>query len=94
MHHQPQPEGLPQTRQEAPKCRRNRFRPRASTPTSTASWKRSTTSTRAGWASWLDKAVLSDEEQVEETTLKKKKLQIKDRMQEITRRSRGATAHP
>jgi hypothetical protein len=41
-----------------------------------------------------DKAVLSDEEQVEETTLKKKKLQIKDRMQEITRRSRGATAHP
>jgi uncharacterized protein YdcH (DUF465 family) len=41
-----------------------------------------------------DKAVLSDEEQVEETTLKKKKLQIKDRMQEIARRSRGATAHP
>ena len=41
-----------------------------------------------------EKAVLSDEEQVEETTLKKKKLQVKDRMQEITRRSRGATAHP
>jgi uncharacterized protein YdcH (DUF465 family) len=41
-----------------------------------------------------DKAVLSDEEQVEETTLKKKKLQVKDRMQEIARRSRGATAHP
>jgi uncharacterized protein len=41
-----------------------------------------------------DKAVLSDEEQVEETTLKKKKLQIKDRMQDIARRSRGATAHP
>jgi ribosomal-protein-alanine N-acetyltransferase len=41
-----------------------------------------------------EKAVLSDEEQVEETTLKKKKLQIKDRMQEITRRSRGAAAHP
>ena len=41
-----------------------------------------------------DKAVLSDEEQVEETTLKKKKLQIKDRMQEIARRSRGAAAHP
>jgi len=41
-----------------------------------------------------DKAVLSDEEQVEETTLKKKKLQIKDRMQEMARHSRGATAHP
>ena len=41
-----------------------------------------------------DKAVLSDEEQVEETTLKKKKLQVKDRMQEIARRSRGAVAHP
>jgi hypothetical protein len=41
-----------------------------------------------------EKAVLSDEEQLEETTLKKKKLQIKDRMQEISRRSRGATAHP
>jgi uncharacterized protein len=41
-----------------------------------------------------ERAVLSDEEQVEETTLKKKKLQVKDRMQEIARRSRGATAHP
>jgi len=41
-----------------------------------------------------DKAVLSDEEQVEETTLKKKKLQIKDRMQEIARRERVGTAHP
>jgi uncharacterized protein YdcH (DUF465 family) len=40
-----------------------------------------------------EKAVLSDEEQVEETTLKKKKLQVKDRMQEIARRSRVATAH-
>jgi hypothetical protein len=41
-----------------------------------------------------DKAVLSDEEQVEETTLKKKKLQIKDRMQEIARRQRVVSAHP
>ena len=41
-----------------------------------------------------DKAVLSDEEQVEETTLKKKKLQIKDRLQEMVRRGQGAVAQP
>ena len=41
-----------------------------------------------------DKAVLSDEEQVEEITLKKKKLQTKDRMLEITRHGRGGEAHP
>jgi uncharacterized protein YdcH (DUF465 family) len=40
------------------------------------------------------KAMLSDEEQVEEITLKKKKLQLKDRMQEIARRHRGGSAHP
>ena len=40
-----------------------------------------------------EKAVLSDEEQFEETTLKKKKLQIKDRMYQIARK-RGASAHP
>ena len=40
------------------------------------------------------KAVLSSEEQVEESTLKKKKLQIKDRMQAIARQVRGGAAHP
>ena len=39
-----------------------------------------------------EKAVLSDEEQFEETTLKKKKLQIKDRMQAIAQRQRGFSA--
>ena len=40
-----------------------------------------------------EKVVLSDEEQVEETTLKKKKLQVKDRMEAIARRAREGAAH-
>ena len=39
-----------------------------------------------------DKAVLNDDEQVEETTLKKKKLQIKDKMEAIARQARAAHA--
>ncbi len=40
-------------------------------------------------ADLTSKVVLSDEEQVEETTLKKKKLQVKDRMQAIVREHRA-----
>jgi uncharacterized protein YdcH (DUF465 family) len=43
-------------------------------------------------ADLTSKVVLSDEEQVEEITLKKKKLQVKDRMQAIAREHRSA--HP
>jgi uncharacterized protein YdcH (DUF465 family) len=39
-----------------------------------------------------DKAVLNDDEQIEETTLKKKKLQIKDKMEAIARQARAAHA--
>lgn len=43
--------------------------------------------------SLTSKVVLSDDEQVEETTLKKKKLQVKDRMEAIAREAR-AGANP
>jgi uncharacterized protein YdcH (DUF465 family) len=39
--------------------------------------------------SLTSKSVLSDEEQVEEVTLKKKKLQLKDRMEAIAREVRA-----
>lgn len=39
-----------------------------------------------------DKAVLNDDEQVEETTLKKRKLQVKDKMEAIARQA--LAAHP
>jgi uncharacterized protein YdcH (DUF465 family) len=39
-----------------------------------------------------DKPVLNDDEQVEETTLKKRKLQVKDKMEAIARQARAA--HP
>ena len=42
---------------------------------------------------FTDKAVLSDEEQVEETTLKKKKLQVKDRIKTITHHTHKEAAH-
>ena len=43
-------------------------------------------------ADLTSKVVLSDDEQFEEVTLKKKKLQVKDRMQAIAREFRAA--HP
>ena len=40
-----------------------------------------------------EKVVLSDEEQVEEVTLKKMKLQVKDRMEIIARQAREGAVH-
>ena len=42
--------------------------------------------------SLTSKATLSDDEQVEETTLKKKKLQVKDRMEAIARDARAGAS--
>jgi hypothetical protein len=43
---------------------------------------------------FTEKVLLSDDERVEEITLKKKKLQLKDRMAAIARRIRQGVAYP
>ncbi|HET7746121.1 MAG TPA: YdcH family protein [Vicinamibacteria bacterium] len=43
-------------------------------------------------AHYADKPVLTDDEQIQETTLKKKKLHVKDRMEAIARSARENVA--
>jgi uncharacterized protein YdcH (DUF465 family) len=93
MHDQTQLEGLRQTRQEAP-MPQEPVSPRAVDNDEYRQLEEQHHEYESRLGELAGKAVLSDEEQVEEITLKKKKLQLKDRMLEISRRRRGGEAHP
>jgi uncharacterized protein YdcH (DUF465 family) len=93
MHDQTQLEGLLKTRQEAPMAQEP-VSPKAVDNDEYRQLEVQHHEYESRLGELAEKAVLSDEEQVEETTLKKKKLQLKDRMLEISRRQRGGEAHP